>query len=132
VDHGVHAFIVPLRDEAGRCLPGVEIHDCGYKVCVFVWYVWIGARVVATRALQASLIHYTSHLLITQPRTRKHPSPLLQIISSLQVGLNGVDNGAIRFRHVRVPRANLLDRFASVDKSGRYSSPLTSEVCACG
>lgn len=32
MDHGVHAFIVPLRDEAGRCLPGVEIHDCGYKV----------------------------------------------------------------------------------------------------
>ncbi len=31
-DHGVHAFIVPLRDEAGICLPGVEIHDCGYKV----------------------------------------------------------------------------------------------------
>jgi hypothetical protein len=32
VDYGVHAFVVPLRDEAGRCLPGVEIHDCGYKV----------------------------------------------------------------------------------------------------
>ncbi len=32
VDHGVHAFIVPLRDEAGRTLPGVEIQDCGYKV----------------------------------------------------------------------------------------------------
>jgi hypothetical protein len=32
----VHAFIVPLRDEAGRCLPGVEIHDCGYKVSVIV------------------------------------------------------------------------------------------------
>jgi acyl-CoA oxidase len=46
----------------------------------------------------------------------------------LQVGLNGVDNGAIRFSHVRVPRVNLLDRFATVDKSGRYSSPLTSEV----
>ena len=47
---------------------------------------------------------------------------------SLQVGLNGVDNGAIRFTHVRVPRENLLNRFATVDKSGRYSSPLTSEV----
>lgn len=46
------------------------------------------------------------------------------------MGLNGVDNGAIRFSHVRVPRVNLLDRFASVDKSGRYSSPLTSEVGA--
>ena len=40
--------------------------------------------------------------------------------------MNGVDNGAIRFTHVRVPRDNLLDRFASVDKSGRYSSPLPS------
>ena len=30
-DHGVHAFVVPLRDESGKCLPGVEIRDCGYK-----------------------------------------------------------------------------------------------------
>lgn len=75
VDHGVHAFVVPLRDGNGSLLPGVEIRDCGYKV-----------------------------------------------------GLNGIDNGAIRFTHVRVPRQNLLDRFASVDKSGRYSSPLTSQA----
>lgn len=47
-------------------------------------------------------------------------------LSALQVGLNGVDNGAIRFNHVRVPRVNLLDRFGSVDKSGTYSSPLSS------
>ncbi|GAB4821751.1 hypothetical protein N2152v2_008797 [Parachlorella kessleri] len=72
-DHGVHAFVVPLRDGAGQLCKGVEIRDCGYKV-----------------------------------------------------GLNGVDNGAIRFSHVRVPRENLLDRFATVDRSGRYSSPLTS------
>ncbi len=45
-----------------------------------------------------------------------------------QIGLNGVDNGAIRFTHVRVPRVNLLDRFGTVDKSGRYSSPLTSQA----
>lgn len=74
-DHGVHAFVVPLRDDRGQCIPGVEIHDCGYKV-----------------------------------------------------GLNGVDNGAIRFTNVRVPRENLLDRFATVDRSGRYSSPLSSQA----
>ncbi|PSC71176.1 acyl-coenzyme A oxidase peroxisomal [Micractinium conductrix] len=72
-DHGVHAFVVPLRDSSGNTLPGVEIHDCGYKV-----------------------------------------------------GLNGIDNGAIQFTHVRIPRENLLDRFATVDRSGRYSSPITS------
>jgi acyl-CoA oxidase len=32
VDHGVHAIVVPLRDAAGRTLPGIEIKDCGYKV----------------------------------------------------------------------------------------------------
>ncbi|GAX78643.1 hypothetical protein CEUSTIGMA_g6081.t1 [Chlamydomonas eustigma] len=75
IDHGVHAFIVPLRDASGSLLPGIEIKDCGYKV-----------------------------------------------------GLNGVDNGAVRFTHVRVPRTNLLDRFGTVDKGGCYSSPLTSQA----
>ena len=41
----------------------------------------------------------------------------------LQVGLQGVDNGALRFTSVRLPRTNLLDRFATVDRSGKYSSP---------
>jgi hypothetical protein len=75
-DHGVHAFVVPLRDEQGQLCGGVEIHDCGYKV-----------------------------------------------------GLNGIDNGAIRFTNVRVPRDNLLDRFATggsaamlpVERSSRRS-----------
>jgi acyl-CoA oxidase len=39
-------------------------------------------------------------------------------------GLNGVDNGQIWFDHVRVPRHALLDRFASVDDQGNYSSPI--------
>jgi len=39
-------------------------------------------------------------------------------------GLNGVDNGRIAFDHVRVPRTQLLDRFASVDADGAYHSPI--------
>jgi acyl-CoA oxidase len=30
--HGVHAFVVPLRDEEGRALPGVHLEDCGEKL----------------------------------------------------------------------------------------------------
>ena len=30
--HGVHAFLVPLRDEAGRALPGVRLGDSGHKL----------------------------------------------------------------------------------------------------
>ncbi|MGH3737487.1 MAG: acyl-CoA dehydrogenase [Micromonosporaceae bacterium] len=30
-NHGVHAFLVPIRDAAGRARPGVTIGDCGAK-----------------------------------------------------------------------------------------------------
>ncbi|MDP3966770.1 MAG: acyl-CoA dehydrogenase family protein [Nocardioides sp.] len=29
---GVHAFVVPIRDEAGNPAPGVRIEDCGHKI----------------------------------------------------------------------------------------------------
>ncbi len=32
VTHGVHAFLVPIRDAEGRALPGVRIGDCGHKM----------------------------------------------------------------------------------------------------
>ncbi|RMH17312.1 MAG: acyl-CoA oxidase, partial [Acidobacteria bacterium] len=43
-----------------------------------------------------------------------------------KLGLNGVDNGRLSFERVRVPRRNLLDRFATVDEEGRYDSPIPS------
>ena len=58
------------------------------------------------------------HLLFSthkQHRTCHH--------GGVQVGLQGVDNGAMRFTNVRIPRDNLLDRFATVDRGGKYSSP---------
>jgi acyl-CoA oxidase len=42
-------------------------------------------------------------------------------------GLNGVDNGRLAFRGVRVPRENLLDRYGSVAADGTYSSSIDSE-----
>ncbi|MEL6122484.1 MAG: acyl-CoA dehydrogenase [Bacteroidota bacterium] len=42
-----------------------------------------------------------------------------------KVGLNGVDNGRIWFDQVRVPRANLLDRYGSITDEGTYTSPIT-------
>ncbi|XP_024017555.1 acyl-coenzyme A oxidase, peroxisomal [Morus notabilis] len=41
-----------------------------------------------------------------------------------KVGLNGVDNGALRFRSVRIPRENLLNRFGDVSRDGKYTSSL--------
>ncbi|XP_068641072.1 acyl-coenzyme A oxidase 2, peroxisomal [Aristolochia californica] len=41
-----------------------------------------------------------------------------------KIGLNGVDNGALRFSYVRIPRDNLLNRFGDVSRDGKYTSNL--------
>jgi acyl-CoA oxidase len=41
-----------------------------------------------------------------------------------KLGLNGVDNGRIWFDSVRVPRENLLNRYADVTPEGEYVSPI--------
>ena len=70
-NHGVHCFVVPIRDDDGDDLPRVTTGDCQYKG-----------------------------------------------------GLPGVDNGRIMFDHVRVPRENLLNKYADVSPEGVYSSPI--------
>jgi len=67
---GVHAFVVPIRED-GQVCDGVTIEDDGLKM-----------------------------------------------------GLNGVDNGRIRFDGVRVPRTALLNRFADVREDGTYVSDI--------
>lgn len=39
-------------------------------------------------------------------------------------GLPGVDNGRIMFDHVRIPRDNLLNKYADVAADGTYTSPI--------
>ena len=72
--HGIHAVLVPLRDEAGATLPGVTLGDNGAKG-----------------------------------------------------GLDGVDNGTIRFDQVRVPRSMLLSRYGGVTEDGTYESPIDNQ-----
>jgi len=43
-----------------------------------------------------------------------------------KMGLNGLDNGRLGFDHVRIPRENLLNRYADVAADGTYSSPIAS------
>ena len=45
----------------------------------------------------------------------------------LKMGLNGVDNGTIRFENVVIPKENMLDRFASVNEEGKFESPIPSD-----
>jgi acyl-CoA oxidase len=44
----------------------------------------------------------------------------------LKGGLNGIDNGRLFFNQVRIPRANLLNRYADVSADGTYSSSIES------
>ncbi|GIV35878.1 MAG: acyl-CoA oxidase [Cyclobacteriaceae bacterium] len=44
-----------------------------------------------------------------------------------KLGLNGVDNGIIRFNQVVIPMENMLDRFARINENGEFESPITSD-----
>jgi acyl-CoA oxidase len=73
--HGVHAFVVPIRDKTNHLpLPGITLGDCGKKA-----------------------------------------------------GLDGIDNGFLIFKDVKVPLFNLLDRFSTVSEEGVFSSPFKND-----
>merc|ERR1712176_608160 len=40
-----------------------------------------------------------------------------------KMGYNGVDNGFLRFDHVRIPREALLQRYTKVTRDGEYIPP---------
>jgi acyl-CoA oxidase len=44
-----------------------------------------------------------------------------------KMGLDGVDNGRLSFDQVRIPRDNMLDRFAAVTEDGEYVSDIAGE-----
>ena len=72
-EHGIHAFLVPIRDKQGNALPNITIGDNGHKM-----------------------------------------------------GLNGVDNGTLHFNQIKIPKENLLNQYGDIDKSGHYTSPISS------
>ena len=95
---------------------------------------WIGnaslhgrMATVFARLIVGGADHGVHALLVPIRDPDGRPMPGVEIEDrGAKVGLEGVDNGFIRFTDVRVPRENLLDRFASVDAQGRYSSPIPS------
>ncbi|MEV3854221.1 acyl-CoA dehydrogenase [Streptomyces sp. NPDC050095] len=65
------------------------------------------------------------HAFVVPIRAGATPAPGVHIEDDgRKMGLNGVDNGRIRFDDVRVPREALLDRFATVTPEGTYESPI--------
>jgi acyl-CoA oxidase len=70
---------------------------------------------------------YGVHPLLVPIRMAGAPAPGVTIEDcGPKLGLNGVDNGRLAFDNVSVPRDALLDRFASVDAQGHYTSPINS------
>jgi len=65
------------------------------------------------------------HAVVVPIRVDGQPAPGVRIADDgPKMGLNGVDNGRLWFDGVRVPRANLLNRFADITDEGRYESSI--------
>ncbi|WP_114424447.1 acyl-CoA dehydrogenase [Nocardioides houyundeii] len=67
------------------------------------------------------------HAFVVPVRVDGRPAPGVRIEDcGPKMGLNGVDNGRFWLDRVRIPRTNLLNRFADVSPEGVYSSPIES------
>ncbi|MFJ9624954.1 acyl-CoA dehydrogenase [Streptomyces sp. NPDC101181] len=65
------------------------------------------------------------HAFVVPIRAGGKPAPGVSIEDDgRKMGLNGVDNGRLRFDDVRVPREALLNRFADVTPEGVYESAI--------
>ena len=40
----------------------------------------------------------------------------------VKMGLNGVDNAALKYNQVRIPRENMMNKYADVDEKGEFHS----------
>lgn len=40
----------------------------------------------------------------------------------VKMGVNGVDNAALTFDHVRIPRENMMNKYTDVDEAGKFHS----------
>ncbi|MCA9565988.1 MAG: acyl-CoA dehydrogenase family protein, partial [Myxococcales bacterium] len=95
---------------------------------------WIGNAAVDGRlaTVFAQLIigneEYGVHAILVPIRGQDgKPMPGVRIEDcGEKMGLNGVDNGRLWFDNVKVPRENLLDRYAQVDRDGSYTSEILS------
>lgn len=72
--------------------------------------------------------NYGPHLFIVQLRDRQHHKPMPgltigEIGPKAHGAMAALDNGFISFDHVRIPRSQMLNRFAQVTKDGTYVKP---------
>jgi acyl-CoA oxidase len=62
-------------------------------------------------------------LLVRIRDDQMKPMPGVNIVDmGIKMGLNGVDNGALFFDKVRVPRVNMMNRYSDVDEKGNFTS----------
>ncbi|NUT50213.1 MAG: acyl-CoA oxidase, partial [Saccharothrix sp.] len=84
--------------------------------------------VVVAQLVTGGVTHGVLAVLVPIRDASGAPAPGVRIEDcGPKAGLNGVDNGRLSFDHVRVPRANLLNRYGDVAPDGTYSSPIDGE-----
>ena len=84
-----------------------------------------GELAVVFAQLEVAGERHGVHAVLVPIRVDGAPAPGVRIEDcGAKIGLEGVDNGRLWFDGVRVPRGNLLDRFATIEPDGSYHSPI--------
>ena len=88
-------------------------------------------HVIVMAQLFINRTNYGPHPFIVQIRDLSNHQPLTGIqVGDIgnKLGYNAVDNGFLRFDHVRIPRNNMLMKYSKVSRDGTYYSSKIAKV----
>eukprot|EP01114_Cavostelium_apophysatum_P015276 TRINITY_DN4127_c0_g1_i1.p1 TRINITY_DN4127_c0_g1~~TRINITY_DN4127_c0_g1_i1.p1 ORF type:complete len:713 (-),score=165.71 TRINITY_DN4127_c0_g1_i1:86-2179(-) len=91
------------------------------------WWIGGAAETATHSVIFARLIigekDYGVHCFVVQLRDIATHQPMSGVTigdCGMKMGMNGIDNGYIRFNEVRIPREDMLDQYARVEPDGSY------------
>jgi acyl-CoA oxidase len=98
---------------------------------------WIGgAAHTATHAVVFAQLYirgknYGPHSFLVQLRSTSNHEPMMGVSLGdigKKMGRDTIDNGWIQFTNVRIPRTNMLMKWAKVDRNGKYTPPPLAQL----
>lgn len=114
-EHGVHVFMLQLRDENHNLLPGIEAGDVGPKMGDHAIDTGTHTHTLLATLTQHAYLH--THNTPYRQHTHSTSTQTLQILLTCLTGY-------LRLKDVRIPREHLLSKRQHVSADGRYVSQI--------
>lgn len=131
-----HGSFVRGLETTATYLPDTEEFDIhSPSITSTKWWIGAAGQTATHSAVYARLIINGEdrgvHVFVVQIRDLETHNPMRGVSvgdCGAKMGRDGIDNGWIRFDHVRIPREQMMMKHSQVSASGEYTKPPRAEL----